>query len=104
MAGERMADDDKAGLYTVEIRRHAIGDRWTSVMAHTPVEAATLAMEEIASGRPCQGGIAAVFLRTLAAGGPADGPDGHPVLIVRAVAGWDRPIADDLADAITAST
>jgi hypothetical protein len=76
--------DEKTGCYTVE-RVGAI-DGWTTVMANSAEEAVTIVPDRIDRGELLE----------------QDGePDGEPVLVVRAVAGFWRPIAGDLADAIS---
>ncbi|HMH40493.1 MAG TPA: hypothetical protein VK532_04785 [Gaiellaceae bacterium] len=81
-----MADEDKAGVYTVE-RFAAIGG-WATVWGNSPEEAAAAMWAKIDRGERLE---------------QEGEPDGEIVLVVRAVAGWDRPIGDDLADAISAS-
>jgi hypothetical protein len=89
-----MADEDKAGVYTVELAGHMIGSGWTTVMANSAVEAAEIGFDQAARHYNGEGGG-----RPLEEDGD-DVPDGEPVLIVRAVAGFHGPIADDLAEAI----
>jgi hypothetical protein len=79
-----MADETKTGLYTVE--RAGMIDGWTTVMANSAEEAATIVFDQIGRGELLE---------------QEGEPDGEPVLVVRAVAGFCRPIADELADAIS---
>ena len=83
-AGSSFVTDDKAGVYTVE-RFAAIGG-WATVWGNSPEEAAAAMWEKVWRGDQLE---------------QEGEPDGAIVLVVRAVAGWDRPIADDLADAIS---
>jgi hypothetical protein len=84
MADERMAGEDKAGVYTVE--REGMIRGWTTVWGNSPEEAVAAEWAKIDRGELLE---------------QSGEPDGEVVLVVRVVAGWDRPIADDLADAIS---
>jgi len=79
-----MAGEDKAGVYTVE--REGMIRGWTTVWGNSPEEAVAAEWAKIDRGELLE---------------QSGEPDGEVVLVVRVVAGWDRPIADDLADAIS---
>ncbi len=79
-----MADEEKTGVYTVE--RVGMIDGWTTVTASSAEDAAMIVFDKIERGELLE---------------QEGEPDGEPVLVVRAVAGFWRPIADDLADAIS---